>query len=688
MTTSETHDQLITHTLFLVRGFPTSLNTASDGSWNQALKWINNCLSHPLCNPVQTANLQDKRPARLVAVGTIGETYVRICETSRDGCTKEPYMTLSHCWGKKGVPIRLLEENYAGFLNGIQLGELPNTFRDAIELTRKLEIPYIWIDSLCIIQDSPGDKDWIRESAKMQEIYRNSFLNLAAAASFDSNGGLFNRRYPLSVVPWSVRVAENVYLTKKYTSEYPGIRAQKKLILYTRGWVLQEQLLARRTLVFGQDELHWECSTCQASESFPDSHEYSTDEVPYNIFRPGWENLLKGKPVDSDRQKAWNRLISTYSRRSLTKPSDRLMAISGLAEHLSSRWSGITYLAGLWSYRLIHELLWHCGSCSQRNMEIAPSWSWASLQERQSIGPSGITMCEDLGWLDVLAEVLEAKVTPKARTSPFGPVACGGSIRLRSPVIRARITIEDKRHRRYNLALEDNCNLDTLILQDVDVKWDDIDDAKADMKDAYFAPFEIQAYDKHDLATLHGLVLLKTAVHLLPCKTQLRRAGYFTRYDDGVSSDNDSENSCHDDGSDSGRDDASDESFQGGMDNNSEDASVTSSKDHELRWERSFRKRKKQGLFRNFNSWFAEKIGDGLEERMNYLKKDPYVNGPPLNTTLENRYLTEPGKEFLPDFSKFFEAIARVAQNNKANGTPDPVLGMGEGNGYYTYEIV
>ncbi|KAK3948811.1 heterokaryon incompatibility protein-domain-containing protein [Pseudoneurospora amorphoporcata] len=607
------------------RGSPTSVITARDGSWNQALKWMENCRSHPLCNAVQTT-LQDKWPARLVAVGTAGDTYVRVCETSRDGFAKEPYMTLSHCWGKNGVPIRLLEENYARFLDGIQLSELPNTFRDAIELTRKLEIPYIWIDCLCIIQDSPGNQDWTRGSAKMQEVYRNSFLNLAAGASSDSNGGLFKRRYPLSVVPWSVPVAEN------------------------------EQLLARRALTFGQAELHWECSTCQASESFPDSYEKHVFTnlwmMETGIFRPAWENLLNGKLVDTDRQRVWNRLLKTYTRRSLTMPSDRLVAISGLAEQLSSRWSGITYLAGLWSYRLIHGLLW-------------------GHEDR-------------LEWIDVLAEALDACVTPKTTTNLFGPVACGGSIKLRSPIIRGKLA---RNYQRYNLAIEDNGNLgtSTLLIKDVEVKWDDINDGKADLEEVYIAPFEIVAHDSYDWAVAHGLVFLKTTtVHLLPGRSQwpLRRAGYFELGDDyfcvhsedwfmkgdeRVSSDYDSDNGCHDDGSARNR---ADVLYRA------------------MRWKRDIDKLKRKGLFRDLDSWFAGKVGDSPEERMNYLRKDPYFNGPPLNTNLENRYPPKMWKRLFPHISHFLETIAQVARNNKGNGTPDPVLGLEEGNGYYTYEVV
>lgn len=674
------------HAFSIDRGRPTAFTTAGNASWNQALKWIENCRSHPLCNPVQTANTQAKWPARLVAVGSVGDAQVRICETSRLGFVKRSYMTLSHCWGKNGVPTRLMEENYARFLNGIQFGELPKTFRDAIDVTRKLKIPFIWIDSLCIIQNSYDD--WIQESAKMQQVYQDSFLKLAAGASANSNGGLFYQRHPLSVVPWSVRLGANGYLTAGYISEHCDDR-YAKLILNTRGWVLQEQLLARRTLVFGQKELHWDCSTCQASETFPDPNNRPISRWPDPIFRRDWQSLLGGKLVDSKRQEAWNRLTWTYFERSLTHASDRLVAISGLAEQLSSRWSGITYLAGLWSYRLISGLLWCCEPpCSQRNTEIAPSWSWASLIELCDSEKSSLRTFTPRT-VDVLAEVLEASVTPQNRTNPFGPVALGGSIKLRSPVLRARFTAVYERYR-YILVTGDDRNLDTLKRPKmyIYVHWDEHNDAKADVQDAYLVPLMVEGRDS-DLATLTGLVLLKTAVH--SCKPQLRRAGWFEFYEYfefNYFYDEDT-----DDDSVNGIDDGHDESSHDMVDSTTKNAVFQNRNSHSDEGINTVRENirqelKRKGLFRNIDSWFAEKVRDGLEERMEYLKKDPYVNGPPLNTTLENRYVTESGRDHLPDFSRFFGAIARVAKHNNANGTPDPVLGYGEGNGYYTYEIV
>ncbi|KAK3392488.1 putative heterokaryon incompatibility protein [Sordaria brevicollis] len=603
----ENHDMLS-----LGRGFPTALSTVGDASWKQALKWMENCRSHTLCKAAQNPNSQVIWPARLIAVGITGETHVRICETKEPGFVEEPYLTLSHCWGTKGVPTRLLTENYATFLNGFQLSQLPKTFRDAIEITRRMNFRFIWIDSLCIIQNSPGDEDWVQESAKMHQVYRNSALNLAAGASSDSSGGLFYRRYPLSLAPFSIPFGNNRFLMDDYKSEHTNM-PRDGLILYTRGWVFQEQLLPRRTLIFGRKELHWECTTCEANETFPVSVERSDRDR--TIFRPDWEILVEGKLVDSERKRAWDRMVMTYFTRSLTKPSDRLVAISGLAQQLGSIWSGMTYHAGLWSYRLVQSLLWHpLGPCTERITEIAPSWSWASLNQKSESAELWADSTTE--FIDALAEVLEAKTRPKAEANPFGSVACGGTIRLRSPVLRVKVTAADDGFMMSDMTLKDRLDLDALILKDLSISWDIVSDVKAEVEEVYLAPFQVQANDVVRSVKLHGLVLFRTA-------TQLRRAGVFWVHDEShdtyLSSEDD-----FDSGSNS-RSGGNDKGIVSSDTGNAAPRKVDRS-DYMYRlgrWRRNIERLKKKGFFPDVDAWFNERAGAGVEERAGYLRKDP-----------------------------------------------------------------
>lgn len=390
--------------------------------------------NHPSCKKAKHKKPQGSYPARFIDVGSVGSPTAKIRETTEMNLREQRYITLSHCWGDS-VPTRLLLENYNSRLNEFALDELPKTFQEAILVTRKLNVQFLWIDSMCIIQDSPDD--WAAESAKMGFVYQNTHVNLAAAVSLNSNGGLFHQRYPLSFVPWTIPFPENTILQARYYDE------KDNFILNTRGWILQEQVLVRRTLMFGNYELYWECHSGEASECRPGvfknttnmDHE-ATEKMQIRRTFSRLMELSKSEPLyDSERHKTWADLVSKYSARRLTKQSYKPVAISGLAERLSNGWHGITYLAGLWSHCLRRNLLWTCDNyqCGEaRNNEVAPSWSWASLGTSCSLPRYFSTRR-----MDSLASVLEAAVTPLAQTHLFGQVNAG-TVRIKGPLLRAR----------------------------------------------------------------------------------------------------------------------------------------------------------------------------------------------------------------------------------------------------------
>ncbi|KAH7123999.1 heterokaryon incompatibility protein-domain-containing protein [Dendryphion nanum] len=246
--------------------FTFSKYSRSKTSWNQVALWNIECISnHNACKPSPVAVSRSNFPARLIGVGEMYSTTVKLIETSPMNQLK-PYMTLSHCWGLH-IPLCLLSNNYSEFLKGINLDNLPATYRDAGMTTRELGAEFLWIDSLCIIQDS--DIDWSLESAKMHYIYRNSWLNLDAAAAKDSTQGLHFERYPLQVVPCRIEIhktGNRRYVDSSRPQE--GLKSNS-LILYTRAWVFQEWLLAPRALIFGNEVLLWDCYECIANEIYP-----------------------------------------------------------------------------------------------------------------------------------------------------------------------------------------------------------------------------------------------------------------------------------------------------------------------------------------------------------------------------------------------------------------------------------
>lgn len=98
------------------------------------------------------------------------------------------YATLSHCWGDS-LPLYTTKETEPLYSQEIPSGLIPPTFRDALTIARALDIPYLWIDALCIVQDD--HVEWQNEASKMQDIYSGGSLTIAAADAFNSLGGCF-----------------------------------------------------------------------------------------------------------------------------------------------------------------------------------------------------------------------------------------------------------------------------------------------------------------------------------------------------------------------------------------------------------------------------------------------------------------------------------------------------------------
>lgn len=278
------------------------------------------------------------------------------------------------------------------------MASLSRNFRNAIVVSRILGIRYIWIDSLCIIQDSA--EDWLRESAKMGDIYKYSLITIAATNAEDSAAGFLRER--TSEVRCHLGVERNrkipVYIRPRIEwycfADIVGPLTQ-------RAWVLQERLLTARTLHFGGQQIMWQCKTKILAEGFRDTDPVLEGQTPGmdNDF-PGPETtnskhdspkVIQGEalPISKaiyqevdDIYEKWYRVVGEYARLSLTKHTDRLPAIAGIARQVQLR-TDDTYLAGLWKSNIPRGLYWwyggHPSLPARPSVPQAPSWSWAAL---------------------------------------------------------------------------------------------------------------------------------------------------------------------------------------------------------------------------------------------------------------------------------------------------------------------
>ena len=214
-----------------------------ENSDHQIKEWIETCnTTHTGCMKRRKAMTSSPRfvPTRLLDISGPPESPMKIVETAKT-LVRGPYASLSHCWGLEKF-VELVPETYKQFVeeNGVPWHKLTKNFQEAIEVARFLDIEYVWIDSLCIIQGPKGD--FPSEASKMHQVYRNSYCNIAVVDSADGNGGLFRERDPDDITPVRYQAEKSAMFGSKAWAAVPGDLWDRELLrtkLYVRGWVFQ-----------------------------------------------------------------------------------------------------------------------------------------------------------------------------------------------------------------------------------------------------------------------------------------------------------------------------------------------------------------------------------------------------------------------------------------------------------------
>ena len=235
------------------------------------------CLDHPKCVLPQGSLNGPEMPVRLIDIGA-GNDAIRLEIYPQ----REKYIALSHLWSTIPLPETTIS-NFQQRCRNIPWMALSKTFQEAISLTRGLGIRYLWIDSLCIIQDSTSD--WETEARNMSSIYTNSYLTIAATSAADSSEGLLrprctnvqdsNNEEPDFIHEYEIErksqhdsSSQNYLIFARLQLKYSHecllamdykVTHAKMAPLLRRAWVLQERLLSPRIMHFCSDELVWEC---------------------------------------------------------------------------------------------------------------------------------------------------------------------------------------------------------------------------------------------------------------------------------------------------------------------------------------------------------------------------------------------------------------------------------------------
>ncbi|KAF4630421.1 hypothetical protein G7Y89_g7720 [Cudoniella acicularis] len=396
-------------------------------------KWVWDCVErHNHCNHGVERSW---RPTRLLELDRPSVGYISL-NWPRELTTTEfdSYATLSHCWGN-GVPLKLTLSTQSALLEGVLISTLPQTFRDAIVVTRTLGLKFIWIDSLCIFQDSPDD--WVRESSLMGKVYSQALCNIGATASAAGNEGCFRHRSPLlldrTVIEssWTDLPNARFHVFANADQQHRGTHSP----LLRRGWVVQEHVLSRRFLHFDAKQVLFECRQGYVSEMYPEGTPIEILPLTYPLQKAAEPHDLiyhEAESVDvRDLYNFWARVVGFYSMCSLKIDTDILVAISGIAKRLQGNLYD-AYYAGIWKGQLPQCLLWRAkhgvvDKVTQPSSYLAPTWSWASV--KIAVDFPRMDSVEAYSYTKILAEVVQTEIV-LASPDPTGQVL-SGFIKLR-----------------------------------------------------------------------------------------------------------------------------------------------------------------------------------------------------------------------------------------------------------------
>ena len=430
-------------------------NKGSKFSRNFALDSLQKCRDlHPECRPLQHGNVGylPQLPTRLVDVrSAITTGYVRLVEsatfTAQASESRTPadldFAVLSYCWG--GVQRVVLNNNTLDkLLDGIRITRLGLTIQDAIRVCNGLNIPYLWVDALCIFQDSAEDKQ--HELSMMATYYQQGVLTICAASAKSSTEGFLAPREDNAhtIGPFHTKFEEGKRIPgarsdglyggnprdalnlnieeKKEADRYPSrtdihlFQLQEERInqpIAGRAWTFQEAILSTRLLIFATNQVYWccreryvGCGGIHNTERISIVHPDCPGEMAkvcacgLSMLRsiepaelvPGVFTLANRNFMSTDAQ--WDLLVMQFSSRELTEPSDKLIAFSAAASYFDAlfraRWPALQYAAGLWyadenPIAFIRQLLWSSeepATANRSSLYRAPTWSWAAIDGR------------------------------------------------------------------------------------------------------------------------------------------------------------------------------------------------------------------------------------------------------------------------------------------------------------------
>jgi hypothetical protein len=227
--------------------------------------WLKTCEEeHDICN----MSLKPDGPMAARLLQVLPEDCLRLVVTQDLLLHEQVYTVLSHVWGRADIECKTTRHKLDQYRVEIHYEDLPVTFREAIQITRSLGINYIWIDSLCIVQNDA--QDWECESAKMSSIFRGAAMTISATTSNDCHEGcgINNTIEPPSHFPSVLDISPAFAIRGPEQLSYLSKIEQhmKNAPVHKRAWIFQEKHLSQRILHLTPTQFVWQCATRSESE--------------------------------------------------------------------------------------------------------------------------------------------------------------------------------------------------------------------------------------------------------------------------------------------------------------------------------------------------------------------------------------------------------------------------------------
>ncbi|KAI8952093.1 hypothetical protein F4801DRAFT_589163 [Xylaria longipes] len=363
-------------------GFPELPAAASETHLKILKEWIADCDRSHECYPKADAFI----PTRLLDIRNKGSGTIQLLVNNQAHSRLGHYATLSHRWGSpQQHKLCTYKSNIEELKQGIKIAALPRTFQDAVCIAYGLGLQYLWIDSLCIIQDDPFD--WETESKLMERVFSSAYCTIAASCSFGSGDGFLKLRPARrSVMMQGLQDSDAAYFVCETIDDF--FRDVEQSELNQRGWVLQERALSRRTIYFTERQSYWECgggvrspfyirALCITYRSIDLKIHYSRKAsfLGDPNFPRSVDQFAKGLRIE-----IFQDLYERYSRLALSYPSDRPIAIRGLESRLINTF-GTSGGVGIFDIYLHRSLLWQRAGDTLKSITSfrdapVPSWSW------------------------------------------------------------------------------------------------------------------------------------------------------------------------------------------------------------------------------------------------------------------------------------------------------------------------